>query len=420
MRFFRRAGLLVAPVSLLLIWLACGDTYRPVANPIIGPGGQPQLSFNAWVANTNPTGNGSATQINVSGETSSQVTNAGAGSSYEAFLPPFDEALFVANKASDNVTEMDLVAGNPPTTVGLLTGSHPVALASSAAGFIYVANSGPNSDCPNTGSMSIINTANLVVTNTICVGVNPVAIAQVPGAGQVFVVNQGDNTVSVYSPSTQAVTTITTANGLGLNPVFAVPSSDGIYVFLITQGDGVHPGTLDLVSVYNDAIFASVPLGVAPTFGILDGNLNRLYVTNKGSDSVMVFDASNVNANVTPAIPLLGTTTVGTAPVSLATLPNGTKFYTANSGSNDVSVVSATSFSVLKTVPVGQTPMFVASEPSSTEIFVANYNSFSTSIIQTVNDTVAINIPAPQQDPTCVPSSSVSCPLQQPFMVVTH
>ena len=64
----------------------------------------------------------------------------------------------------------------------------------------------------------------------------------------------------------------------------------------MTQGDGVNPGTLDILTTgRTPAVAASVPLGVKPTYSYLDPHLNRLYVTNTGDNTVSVFDASNVN-----------------------------------------------------------------------------------------------------------------------------
>ena len=64
--------------------------------------------------------------------------------------------------------------------------------------------------------------------------------------------------------------------------------------------------------------------------------------------------------------------TVGTFPSGVAALQDGSRFYVSNSGSNNVSVVSATSFAVLKTVAVGVNPTFVAAEPGSTKVYVTN------------------------------------------------
>jgi len=99
-------------------------------------------------------------------------------------------------------------------------------------------------------------------------------------------------------------------------------------------------------------------------------------------------------------------------------LPNGLSFYVANTASNNVSVVSSSSFGVVATVPVGSRPVFVATEPSSTKVYAANAGSGTISIIQTSNNSVAVNMPAPQQDANCDPKVSTCAP-QQPIQIMT-
>lgn len=406
----------------LLLELGCGDQYRPVANPIIGPGGQPQSVHFAYVLNYNPNGNGSTTTVDVSGDSVSWLQPMGVGSIYEALLS--FNALFVANSGNDTVSDFPAYSSGAVTTVGLPSGSHPVFLTSTKNGNMYVLNSGFTPDmCPSSGSVSNIVTATGSVANTACVGLNPVNMVQAASGGQIFVLNAGDNmgqgSVSVLNPVTlELVKTLNPGDGLGLNPVYATSSVDGSYIFVVTQGDGVHPGALDILTQGSSPVVAaSVPLGVGPTYSYLDPHLNRLYVTNAGDNTVSVFDASNVNVANSPPIPSLSApVAVGTTPSGIAALKDGTRFYVANSGSNDVSVVSATSFAVLKTVAVGVGPNFVATEPGSTKVYVTNPGSFSTSIIQTVNDTVSATIAAPPQDPAC----TSACALQQPTMVVTQ
>jgi len=417
MRFLRRTGFPLLMVVILLLELGCGDQYRPVANPVVGPGGQPQTTHFAYVVNYNPTGYGSTTQIDVSGDSVTQLQTAGLGSNYEAFLSTSAGAVFVSNGGNDSVSSFNVTQTGVVTTINLPVGSHPVALSTTQAGVMYVLNSRPNSICPKTGSISTINTSSLAATNTSCVGVNPIAMVQAAGGGMIFVINQGDNSIGVFNPATQLiVATFSMAQGLGLNPVFLASSADGAYVFVVNEGDGVNPGTLNIISTGNFSVLPSVPLGVKPTFAYFDPRLIRLYVTNSGSDTVSVFDASNVNVNSSPAIPLLGTTNVGTTPVSVTALPDGTRFFVANSGSNNVTDISATSFGVLNTIAlaVGSNPVWIASEPTSSKIYVANQASIT--ILQTVNDAIAANVPAPAQQPSC----TGSCALQQPVMIITN
>ena len=361
----------------------------------------------------------------------------GLGSNFEAFLSPSLGALFVSNGGNDTVSEYALTGSDTITTINLLGGSHPVALSSTQSGVMYVLNSGANSMCPKSGSISTINTATLAASNTACLvfalppplgfayGVNPIAMVQATGGGRIFIISQFDNSVWVYDPPTQTIVArfTTPKNGLGLNAINLAASADGFYIFVVTAGDGASPGALDIiatstVTTSDLVVLPSVPLGVRPNFAFVDPNLDRLYVTNSGSNTVSVFDASNVNVSGSPAIPLLGTANVGTTPVSLTALPNGTKFYVANSGSNNVTDVSATSFAALGTIPLpsGANPVWIASEPTSSKVYVANQSASSTTIIQTSNDAIAASIPAPAQDPNC----TSSCALQQPVMIITQ
>ncbi len=122
----------------------------------------------------------------------------------------------------------------------------------------------------------------------------------------------GDNTISVYNPTTQSITsTITQANGLNLNPVAMVASSDAAYVFVVTQGNGSSPGTVDIINTATTPSVVrsrsvSVPLRLS-----LDTFLNRLYVANTGDNTVTVLDATSVTLGVNPPIRVLATTHCG-------------------------------------------------------------------------------------------------------------
>ncbi len=415
MKSLRESGFLLLAALLTAAQLGCGNQYRPVANPITSPGGQPQTTHFAWVVNFNPNGAGTTTEIDVSGDSNLAVNTMGAGSISEAF-PPSSLALFVANRDNDTVSEYLPTLNGAITTISLLSGSRPVVVNSSQSLVMYVLNSGANSSCPSSGSISVIPLTTLAVTSTTCVGPNPIAMAQSTADNFIYIINQGDGSVSVFNPAGPGLAG-TIPKQVGQTPVSVTTSTDGNWIFIVTQGDGMQPGALDIVAAGKATVAGSVPLGVGPTFSVVDPALNRLYVANTGDNTVSVFDASNVDPSGS-SIPLLGTVKVGMGPVGITALADGSRFYVANAGSNDVTVVSANSFSPLTTVglPAGANPVWIASDPTSSKVYVADQGASATTIIQTANNTVTQNIAAPPQVSGC----TSSCALQQPVMIVSR
>jgi YVTN family beta-propeller protein len=119
-----------------------------------------------------------------------------------------------------------------------------------------------------------------------------------------------------------------------------------------------------------------------------------------------------------PSVPLLAKVTVGTTPIGVTALTDGSNFFVANAGDNTVTVVSQSSFSPLTTVPLptGANPVYITSDPTAAKVYVADQGTGETTIIQTSNNTVTQSIPAPTQLSGC----TSSCALQQPVMILTQ
>jgi YVTN family beta-propeller protein len=214
-------------------------------------------------------------------------------------------------------------------TISLPTGSQPVFVNTSQNNVVYVANFGAN-------SVSAINTSLNVVSNTVPVGTNPVALAETPNGLKLYVANQGDNSVSSLNTADLSSNGVTGFSGQ--TPVWVVARGDSQKVYVLTQGDG----QLVTIDTAADTVTSSLPVGSGANFILYDSHLNRLYVTNPSTNAVYVFSDSG-GASDTPtlltqlAIPGLSAITTpmcGTCsapvPVSVTALPDGSRFYVAS------------------------------------------------------------------------------------------
>jgi YVTN family beta-propeller protein len=351
---FRRAGQLAATMLATLIGLSCGQVYRPVVIPCSAgqlPGCPIQQNPNpanfheVFAINTNVASfPGTAMQIDVSGDSVIAATsNDPSGANVigpnptHATILPNNSRLFVAVAGSLNPGMADSVVAFSPafesttatgfgtvSTFGLPTGSLPVFVHTTQNNAVYVVNYGTN-------SVTTLDAVSDTVGNTVTVGSQPVALAEIADGTKLYVVSQGDNTVR--SLSTVDLSTITTLT-IGTAPVWAVARIDGQRIYVITQGDG----NLYTIRTDTDSLVGlPQPVGgPGANYAIYDSNLNRLYVVNPNVASVFVFDASTdpptpLGNAAGVSIPAPAITGVGPViPVSVAALPDGSRFYVAS------------------------------------------------------------------------------------------
>jgi YVTN family beta-propeller protein len=386
---------LAAGVAAALAWvilIGCGDVYRPVANPVLKPGGDPQPTHFALVLSNNSGAPGMASVVDVSGDTNIGNFVVGRGAVHASFKSGAALVL-VANKNDDTLSLFTpSVQGSTVTTITLPAGSAPVFVGSTEGGTIYVANSGTN-------SVGVINLVQAIQQTSFPVGRTPVALAETPDATRLYIVNQGDGTVTAVSPTGGSVlTTIPVGN----SPVAAAINSSGSTLYVVNQGSG----TISVIDTATNTVTATLATGASPRFLAYDSHLRRLYVANTGSNTISVF---NADVGLTP----LATVTVGAGPASIAPLPDGTRIYVANAGCSDavnlagcsgntVTVVDALSFAVRKTIPVGSAPVSLGADPGSTKVVVANRDSNSISSIRTSDDTIINTLASGSPQPTFV------------------
>jgi YVTN family beta-propeller protein len=326
MRGARWAGA-AAMLLLLMLSTGCGETYRPVATPILPNPPNPNFAhYVVTISDNGPNFSGSTTRIDTSGDSNVGVAQMGLSPVHAALLPNATQ-IFVANSGDDTISTYLPTLSTFITTISLPTGSVPVFVHTTESTTVYVANSGNN-------TVSAINAFENVVANQIQVGVNPAALAETPDGLHLYVANQGNNGAggSVSSINTiDRTVNPPIANGAWISPVWAVARSDSQRAYVLDSGSG----TVSAIDTASDTVVGTTSVGVGANFMLYDSSRNRLYVTNpttatganpKGQ-SLSIIDASSdaltVLANISFAAS--GAANVpcpaGCTPVSVAALP---------------------------------------------------------------------------------------------------
>jgi YVTN family beta-propeller protein len=443
---FRRVGWVAAIAVATWFELSCGQVYRPVVIPISITPPNPANFHSVFGISANvPFNQGTALQIDVSGDSNIGIANVGVNPTHAAILPN-NSRVFVASAGSMFKGDSDVVtaffpAGDSNSASGLGTtttftfpssgagqsssiaaisessnlvtvtlsaplsnalvgamidisgvgvsgykGIFPISfvngttiqyvdsttgLAASSGGIatvpvscsylpdfvatsqtnaVFVANYGSENDAncnfSSTDSVAALNTSQSTIGNIayLPAGAHPVAMVETPDAQNLYVLNQGNNTVSNLSPQDLSIqATIPVGN----TPAWAAARPDSRRVYVVTQGDG----QLYTIRTDTNAVITGSPQpvgGAGANFVLYDKSLNRLYVTNPNAGNVYVFDAttdpptpmgSATGAISVPAPPIPANTPPcgggacsysSAMPVSVAPLPDGTRFYVAS------------------------------------------------------------------------------------------
>lgn len=365
--------------TLGLLTVGCGNQYRPVVAAInpVGPASQP-TKYAVVVSNPSSGGPGLLTMVDFAGDTILTTPQILSNPNYLALGSSGGQGYVIDSAGSFN----EFATGSPSTLIAsqinqstLSAGASPISitaltlLSTSASVFvpepalsqvaaltgtgsllqniavpsnpIYVVGSDgarrayviSQGDGVTAGSVSSIESGNLAVSSTIPVGVNPDYGVMTADGTRAFILNKGSGTVSVINVVNNgpdlANPVIPATGTLGQNPVWADFSPTNSELVVLNQGDGVHPGSLSIISI--------------PLCSIAS-------------------PAGNPNCDVNNPVDAVGfgtvvaTVPVGINPVMVSVLQDGTKAYVANAGNaaagveGSVSVVNLASGQVSATI----------------------------------------------------------------------
>ena len=332
-----------AIVFAVLIESSCGDTFRPIAQPIPLPPPNPAAAHLVLSLSSNGSLDpGAISRIDVSGDSVASVAVTGVAPVHAAFSNSGTK-VYIANSLEDTVSASSSSNPTQATTISLaqLCGgggclpSHPVFVNSTEPSKMYVANSG-------NGTISVINTQSDVVIATVAVdpafagnplpapnsAANPVALAELPNTSKIYSVNRGNSTVSSISTLDDTVQTVI---HFAAPPVWAVAGSDSAFVYVLDTS-----GAISAINPLSDTVTGSSSAGAGANYMFLDPVFGRLYVTNPVAGTVSIFDvAGNIlNPHVGSPVSITAAPGSGCAsapmPTAVTVLGDGSRAYVAS------------------------------------------------------------------------------------------
>jgi len=368
----------------------CGANYRPVITPVAttGPAAQPQ-SYAIVVSAPAVTSPGIVTVIDYSGDTVLAEAPIGPGPStftidefgangytvnsdgtlsnfpvspslqaknvtYTTLTTTFQPVNFFSPSAGLYLTDLsnnsvDVFTGFPQSyKLSIPVAPTPVIMSGAAqvAERDYVISQGNSkggnvasavtcNQSPGTASLGEVDSIE-VATNTVSAqipaGKCPVYAIESPDTRRVFVLNRGDDTITVINGQTNASNACTPFTGqtgatVTCHPVLPLSTS-------AVKATGVTPpnGTAGMISI------------AGPVFAEYNAVSNQLVVANYDGSSVSVVDVSlDEYGNDSATFGTTFTIPVGNNPASVTALADGSRAYTANQTDGTVSIVNLTS-----------------------------------------------------------------------------
>lgn len=155
---------------------------------------------------------------------------------------------------------------------------------------------------------------------------------------------------------------------------------------------GTAAGTVTNYNLSGNTITGQAPIGEDPSAALLFGS--RVYVANKGDDSLSLYGATSPQNPVPSTITL----TPGSSPQALATGPNSSAIYVAYPALDKVGIVSTASNTEIGAIPlnangfVGNGPAVMLTDNLGTKLIVGNVGSNNISIIDLAANAVVATI----------------------------
>jgi DNA-binding beta-propeller fold protein YncE len=420
----------------------CGAGYRPVISPInpSGPGSQPS-SFAAVVSSPSPTTPGEATIIDYAGDTIMAQAPIGPGpksfsmdgSGSNGYTVNSDGTLTnfpISSTLQQKQVQYTTLPSTPCVANNLVSTTDCVLNMYTPNAGMWAADLRGNvtdvlTGFPQTLKLAIpVAPTPLMVIGPGSIGQRNYVISQNFTDASGVACNVSPHTVAALGEADAIETasfTVSARIPLGKCPVYAVQSSDFRRLFVLNRGDD----TLTVINSQNNTpdsctpfqnqsgqwitCHPSISLPAGPIYAEYVPITQQLVVANYDSNTISVIDVpldeygndANTYANgpcttyaacgaITGGFGTVHTVSVGANPASVTVLADGSRAYTANQADGTVSLVNLASYSLVKTLPVNGHPRTVVSTQNSLygKVYVASPDSPYLTIVRTDQDII--------------------------------
>jgi DNA-binding beta-propeller fold protein YncE len=235
------------------------------------------------------------------------------------------------------------------------------------------------------GSADGIELSTFTLSSNIPVGKCPVFAVESPDNARLFVLNRGDDTITVINAQDNTQDTCTpfvnqSGQTVTCHPVLPLSTA-------ALAATGVTPPNCNLTTNPTCGMTATA----GPVYAEYNAATAQLVVADYDGGAISVIDVSEDEyGNDSSTFGTTYTIPVGNNPASVTVLADGSRAYTANQTDQTVSIVTLSSHTVEKTLPVTGHPRTVVSTQNSEQgkVYVASPDSPYLTIVRTDLDIV--------------------------------
>jgi len=413
----RRVGWLAAMVAAMILWMSCGEVYRPVVIPIANNPPNPANFHAVFGISTNVAPNpGSAMQIDVSGDSKIGAAALGINPTHAAIqiVASNSSRVLVASAGSVVTGNADVITQFTPSIGSSLSSgiSSPITYS--------LPNVGPNQSSAITAiseSGNLVSVALAAPISQAAIG-GPIVISGVviPGGGQDSGGYNGNFTINAISGNTvqynDPISGLGSASGgtatvplptfCSYQPNFvATTQTNAAYVANYGQENGANCNlaSTDSVAALNTANttiakIAYLPAGSHPVLMAETPNAQNLFVVNQGdgTSAATVLNLSPVDLST------MGSVQIGINPNWIAMRLDGQRVYVLTQGDGQLYTIRPDN-TLATTQPVGVGANYVLYDKNLNRLYVTSPASNGLVYIFSATNDAPTPLPTPAPNP---------------------